>query len=110
MTVHKADCINMISEVDADRLVEVSWDEEAKTSYSGTVQILAYDRQNLLADLVLFINSLNVSISAVSGKANKNQTCAISVTLEVDSRQALDRIIKQIGKRSDVIEVFRLSN
>ena len=110
VTVHKADCINVLSEIDSDRLVEVSWDEAAKTSYSGTLQILAYDRQNLLADLVLFINSLNVTISAISGKANKNQTCAISVTLEVDSRQELDRIIKQISKRSDVIEVFRVSN
>lgn len=109
VTVHKADCINVLSEIDSDRLVEVSWDEEIKTSYSGTVQILAYDRQNLLADLVLFINSLGVTISAVSGRANKNQTCAISVTLEVDSRQELDRIIKQIAKRSDVIEVFRVT-
>ena len=109
VTVHKADCINVLSEIDSDRLVEVSWDAEAKTSYNGSVQILAYDREGLLADLVLFISSLKVMISAISAKTNKNQTCTINVTLEVKNRQELDKIIKQLSKRSDVIEIFRVS-
>ena len=109
VTVHKADCINVLSEIDSARLVEVSWDSEAKTNFSGSIQILAYDRDGLLADLVLFIGSLKVTISAISAKTNKNQTCAINVTLEVKNRQELDKIIKQLSKRSDIIEIFRVS-
>ena len=109
VTVHQADCINVLSEIDSARLVEVSWDSEAKTNFSGSIQILAYDRDGLLADLVLFIGSLKVTISAISAKTNKNQTCAINVTLEVKNRQELDKIIKQLSKRSDIIEIFRVS-
>ena len=58
---------------------------------------------------MLFISSLKVMISAISAKTNKNQTCTINVTLEVKNRQELDKIIKQLSKRSDVIEIFRVS-
>ena len=109
VTVHKADCINVLSEIDSARLVEVSWDAEVKTNYDGSIQILAYDRDGLLADLVLFIGSMKVTISAISAKTNKNKTCTINVTLEVKNRQELDKIIKQLSKRSDVIEIFRVS-
>ncbi len=109
VTVHKADCINMISEVDQDRLVEVSWDQEAKSQFSGTIQIISYDRDGLLADLVLAISSLKVTMSAISAKKNKNQTCTITVTLEVENRMELDKVIKQLSKRSDIVEIYRLS-
>lgn len=108
VTVHKADCINMISEVDTDRMVEASWDQSAKTSHSSTIQLVAYDRDGLLADLVVFLTTLKVTISAISAKINtKNRTCAISLTLEVENKQELDKIIKQLSKRSDIVDIFR---
>ncbi len=110
VTVHKADCINIVSEIETDRLVEVSWDGEAQSSFSGTIQIIAYDRGGILADLVLAIGSLKVTISAISARANKNQTCSISATLEVENRTELDRIIKQLSKRTDIIEIYRVSS
>ncbi len=109
VTVHKADCINIVSEQDIERLVEVSWDNNAKSSFSGTIQIIAYDRSGVLADLMLALGSLKVTISALNAKANKNQTCSISATLEVENRLELDRIIKQLAKRTDIIEVYRIS-
>jgi len=109
VTVHKADCINIVSEQDTERLVEVSWDTDAKSSYSGTIQILAYDRVGLLSDLMLALTTLKVTFSAASGKSNKNQTCSISFTLEVENRSELDRIIKQLAKRADIIDIYRVS-
>jgi len=50
-----------------------------------------------------------VTISAISAKSNKNQTCSISATLEVENRSELDRIIKQLAKRADVINIYRVS-
>ncbi|MDR3051449.1 MAG: bifunctional (p)ppGpp synthetase/guanosine-3',5'-bis(diphosphate) 3'-pyrophosphohydrolase [Oscillospiraceae bacterium] len=110
VTVHKADCINMLSEIDADRLVQVSWDAQAKSQYSGTIHIIAYDRQGLLADLVLAIGGMKVTITAVSARANKkNDTCNLTVTLEVENVQEMDRVIRQLAKRSDIVEIYRLS-
>ena len=109
VTVHKADCINVLSEIDAERLVAVSWDGSAKSSYSGTIQIIAYDHDGMLADLVLTISNLKVTLTAVTAKANKNHTCSVTVTLEVENRQELDKIIKQLAKRSDILEIYRVS-
>lgn len=110
VTVHKADCINVLSEIDGQRLIEVSWDGETKTSYSGTIQIIAYDRNKLLADLTLFISGLDVTITEISAKSNRNSTCTITLTLKVNSREELDKIIKLISNRMDVIEVFRITS
>jgi len=109
VTVHKADCINILSEQDIERLVEVSWDTDAKSAFNGTIQILAYDRTGLLSDLMLVLGNLKVTISAINAKANKNQTCSITATLEVENRSELDRIIKQLAKRTDIINVYRAS-
>ncbi len=108
VTVHKADCINMVSEIDADRLIEVSWDTQAKSAYNGTIQIIAYDHDGLLAELMLVLGGMKVTMKAISARASKNQTCTISVTLEVENRQELDKIIKQLSKRTDIIEIYRV--
>lgn len=110
VTVHKADCINILSEEDKDRIVEASWDDNAKSSFRGSVQLVAYDKDGLLADVVSTVNGMGVSIATISAKINhKTHTCTISMTLEVKNRQELDKVIKQLSKRSDIIEIFRAS-
>jgi len=39
---------------------------------------------------------------------NSNQTCSIELTLQVANKQELDWVIKQIAKRQDTIEIFRV--
>ena len=42
------------------------------------------------------------------GHTNNNQTCSIELTLQVANKQELDWVIKQIAKRQDTIEIFRV--
>jgi GTP pyrophosphokinase len=111
VTVHIADCINIISEIETDRLVPVSWIRDTKSSFSGSIQIIAYDREGLLADLMQVITSLGVTISTISAKSNKkDQTCFIAATLEVENSAELNKIIKQLSKRTDVVRVYRVGS
>jgi GTP pyrophosphokinase len=109
VTVHKTDCVNVTFEKDTERLVEVSWNSAAKSAFSGAIQIVAYDRMGLLADLMAALGNLKVVISAISAKTNKHEPCSISATLEVENRTELDRIIRQLSKRSDIINIHRVS-
>ncbi|MEG0766955.1 MAG: ACT domain-containing protein, partial [Clostridia bacterium] len=108
VTVHKADCINA-KHSEEERKVEVTWDTAVQTDYVAEVQVVAYDHDGLLADLAVLIGGMNVPIEAVSARAHKNGTCTIMLTIKITGKQQLDRVIRSLQKRSDVVEVFRVS-
>ena len=111
VTVHKADCPNMQNEAE-ERLVEVSWaDPEANAEFNASINIVAYDHVSLLGELAMTIGNMDIPIVAASAKRHdKKKTSVITVVVQVKSREQLDRLIRQIQKRSDVVEVYRSAN
>ncbi len=106
VTVHKADCLNAINS-ERERMVEVSWSANAESEFAVGVKIVAYDHDGLLGDLAVLIASMETPIEAVTAKAHKDGTATISLTVQIQSRAQLDKVIKQLKKRSDIISVFR---
>ncbi|MBE5793186.1 MAG: bifunctional (p)ppGpp synthetase/guanosine-3',5'-bis(diphosphate) 3'-pyrophosphohydrolase [Clostridiales bacterium] len=111
VTVHKADCSNMQNEAE-ERLVEVSWaDPEANAEFNASINIVAYDHVSLLGELAMTIGNMDIPIVAASAKRHdRKKTSIITVVVQVKSREQLDRLIKQIQKRSDVVDVYRSAN
>ena len=107
VTVHKADCINALY-TEPERQVGVSWAMENIGRFNTTLQIMAYDHDNLLGELTSYVQDTGAPISAISGKVNKNKTCTITMVVQVESREQLDAVLRRIQKRADVIEAFRV--
>ena len=72
--------------------------------------MIGYDKAGLLADLSTLFAALEVPIVAVSARTMKNGTTQITLTLSIKDTTQLEKIIKQLRKRSDIIEVFRVSS
>ena len=108
VTIHSKDCVNVNASHDPARWVEAEWNDNVNSSYNGSIQILAQDRHNLLADLMSYLSAQKVTVCALNAKVNSNQTCSIELTLQVANKQELDWVIKQIAKRQDTIEIFRV--
>jgi len=54
---------------------------------------------------------MDIPIVAASAKRHdRKKTSIITVVVQVKSREQLDRLIKQIQKRSDVVDVYRSAN
>ena len=107
VTVHKADCVNALSP-ETNRMINVSWAEENVGKFDASIQIIAYDHVSLLGELAMAISDLNISITAVNAKLNiKNKTSLITLVVQVNSREQVDRVIKMLQRRTDVVEVFR---
>ena len=87
----------------------MSWEDGEQSAYNADIQIVAYDRLGLLADISAIFAKMDISIIALSARIDKNQNTTINVTLSCKNTQQLDKIIKQLQKRSDIIEVFRVS-
>ena len=108
MTIHSRECVNVNASHDPARWIDAEWSETTNSSYNGSIQILATDRSNLLADLMSYLSAQKVTVCALNARVNNNQTCTIELTLQVASKQELDWVIKQIAKRQDTIEIFRV--
>lgn len=117
VSVHRADCLNVRDIVtnEKDRLVDVAWAGDSIGDFSAEIQIIAYDHAGLLADLSLLFSQIEVPITSVSAhttaKANMSAasaTTSINLTIETKNTLQLDKVIRQLKKRSDVIEVYRV--
>ncbi|MGN0774033.1 MAG: RelA/SpoT family protein [Candidatus Ventricola sp.] len=108
VTIHSRECVNVNASHDPARWIDAEWSETTNSSYNGSIQILATDRSNLLADLMSYLSAQKVTVCALNARVNNNQTCTIELTLQVASKQELDWVIKQIAKRQDTIEIFRV--
>ena len=107
VTIHKADCINALY-TEPERQVGVSWAMENAGRFNTTLQVMAYDHDNLLGEITNYVQDTGAPISAISGKVNKNKTCTITMVVQVESREQLDAVLRRIQKRADVIEAFRV--
>ena len=107
VTVHKADCPN-ISASEDERRVEVNWANTEGGAFNATINIIAYDHVSLLGELALSIGNMGVPIMAVSAKRDeKRKTSVITMVVQVTSREQLDKVIKALQRRTDIMEVYR---
>ena len=108
VSVHRKDCVN-INELlkEENRIIDVSWYNQEKTTYTVEIEIFANDRNGLLADIVHQVNESKARLLAVSAKATKDRIAITAVTIEIDSLDSLNKIIRELRKVDSVYEVNR---
>jgi GTP pyrophosphokinase len=111
VSVHKKDCVNvedsMSEDENIDRWIPVSWATHSDLYYRAAIEIVAEDRNALLADVAMVISENKLSISDLNGRKLKNGNACIFVTLEIAGVEQLNHIINKLGKISGVIGVTR---
>jgi GTP pyrophosphokinase len=110
VSVHRSDCVNMGDFArEPERLIHVSWEGDEGIGHNADIQIIAYDKMGLLAEVSALFAKQEVQIMALSARVDKSRNTVINVTLNLKNTKQLESIIKQLQKRSDIIEVFRVS-
>ena len=110
VSIHRADCINLEDPlVEQHRLIEVDWVDEYNASFSSEIQILARDRQMLLADITKAISDMKITVTAVNARTTKNKQVIINIMVEINDTEQLKKVIKQFKKVDDVLDVFRVN-
>jgi len=110
VSIHRTDCINLEDPfLEKHRLIEVNWTDDKKTSYNAEIQIIANDRQGLLADITKTISEMKINVTAVNARTTRRKQVVINLTLEINGIDQLDKVMKQFKKMTDVLEVFRVN-
>ena len=111
VSVHRADCPSLKdSSVEQGRLIEVDWeDKDSSGTYEAEIRIVCYNRTGLLAELSVLFASMEVPVSAISAHTLKDNTFLFNISLSIKSTQQLAKIIRELNKWPDILEVNRVS-
>jgi len=105
-SIHRQDCPNILSAVDRERLVQVSWGNHVRT-YAVPIRIEAYDRQGLMGDISNLLNTEGVNIVDVSVKMAQG-VAELRLSVEVRDMEQLSRILTRIENIPNVLEAKRI--
>ena len=108
--VHRKDCPNIKNET--KRLIDAYWnDVEENAIYPVDLEIVSYDRNNLLIDLMGLISSINLRIDSLNARSHyQTKTATVTCTVYVKNIEELNVLFSRIKSITGVIEVNRISH
>ncbi|MDM8517275.1 bifunctional (p)ppGpp synthetase/guanosine-3',5'-bis(diphosphate) 3'-pyrophosphohydrolase [Desulfobacterales bacterium HSG16] len=110
VTIHKKRCINA-KNMNQDRRIEVSWNEDTNASYPVTLSVLSNDRMGLLADLTTSISNIGANILSVNSETYQEEnTVKTFLTVSVENTAHLKKIVAGIKRVKQVHRVKRIYN
>jgi len=110
ISVHRTDCSTAeIFSEDADRSIEVKWDEGEKNSYRVSLEIIAADRPKLLMEISEVFADFDANIIDGSIKV-LNQQAKSAFQIEIRDRNQLKQILRRIQKIKGIENVSRVKN
>ncbi|MBR2824309.1 MAG: bifunctional (p)ppGpp synthetase/guanosine-3',5'-bis(diphosphate) 3'-pyrophosphohydrolase [Clostridia bacterium] len=109
VTIHKAECPNAAM-AEQERRIPVEWDAESGGSFYASIKILVYDRVNMLGEIASVIGEMNVSIKAAQVQTDdRTRISTLKLTLDVQSREQMNRVIQALRNKADVLDVYRIT-
>jgi len=95
VTVHRADCHNILNEEEHERIVEVEWGHVSKL-YPASILIEAWDRVGLLRDITTVVTEDKVNMVGVRTAENGDGSVSITATLETTGIEQLSRLLSRL--------------
>ncbi|HHV73533.1 MAG TPA: bifunctional (p)ppGpp synthetase/guanosine-3',5'-bis(diphosphate) 3'-pyrophosphohydrolase [Thermoanaerobacterium sp.] len=110
VSIHRKDCPNIKDYVyDKNRIIEVEWDQGKNMAYQADIQIMAIDRYGLLTDVTSILADIKISVRAVNARTTRDNIAIINLTLEITSKEQLEKIMNKLKALDGVTDVYRIS-
>ncbi len=116
VTIHRTDCINVLNlnEEDRHRLIDSEWDIQSKNaphaSYLAEIRVTGSDRVGLIMEVSKVLTDEDIPVKAFNARTTKEMTAIFNVTIEIRSKDQLEKIIKRLINIKDIIEIERVAN
>ena len=112
VSIHRADCINVMkmAQDDRSRLIDAKWENETSTGgekYTADIKIFANDRNGLLADISRVLAENNIDIMSMNTRTSKQGLATMETSFQVTSREELKRVIDKIRTIDSIIDIER---
>ena len=108
IVVHRLDCPNLAVN-GLERTINVSWDKDFKGCFfDTTLKIIAFDKKNIVAEMINIINSTKASIASVTSSKNDANECVTKFKLQVSNLEDLNHVIVALGNMKEIIGIERV--
>ena len=106
ISIHRADCPNLLTLSAGDRRVEIDWQEQEGESFAVRLVVNAEDRRGLYADILQAISATGTNIRGAD-LHTKDGSAFGTVFVEVDNLTHLAKVLKAIRRVKGVSAVDR---
>ncbi len=107
VTVHRSDCPNMAKE-DQERILPAEWTDKGGDSYVVSLKIRGTEQAPLLSIISQACSTFGLFCLSFNGRIDvKNHQSVADITVRLNKKEDLDRLLKRVQDDSEIIEVFR---
>ncbi|MFV0617750.1 MAG: RelA/SpoT family protein [Megasphaera sp.] len=108
VSVHRADCPNVThSQNDVDRLIDVEWDYDGNERFEVNMEIVAYDRTGIMAEIMATLAEMKISILSVNAKTSDTKNVTIHMGISIKDLAQFEFVATKIRRLKDVYAVER---
>jgi GTP pyrophosphokinase len=111
ISIHRQGCPNA-ENIPGERLIPVKWNPTEGggrlQTYPVDIQIEAIDRVGVLRDILSRLSDQNINVRNAGVKTSHGKPALISLSIDIQDREQLDRTISQIKNMSDVLDLRRI--
>ena len=116
VTIHRTDCINILnlSNEERGRLIDAEWDTqythgEVDASYLAEIRVIANDRTGLLLEISRHLADEDISVKGFNIRTTKDMTAIFNITMEIRTKDQLERVNKRLKGIKGIIDIERVS-
>lgn len=109
VSVHRADCPNVCLDEDVDRLIDVEWDYGMSESFEVNMEISAYDRTGMIADIMAALAEMKISITSINAKVSETKSVTIHLGISIKDLAQFEFVATKIRRLKDVYKVQRFT-
>lgn len=108
VSVHRADCPNVThGQNDVDRLIDVEWDYDGNERFEVNMEIVAYDRTGIMAEIMATLAEMKISILSVNAKTSDTKNVTIHMSISIKDLAQFEFVATKIRRLKDVYAVER---
>lgn len=108
VSVHRADCPNVThGQNDVDRLIDVEWDYDGNERFEVNMEIVAYDRTGIMAEIMATLAEMKISILSVNAKTSDTKNVTIHMGVSIKDLAQFEFVATKIRRLKDVYAVER---
>ncbi len=108
ITIHRRDCPNILNlkEEEKKRLIEVKWANNFRHAYPIKLNIEAFDRISLLADVMEVLSDKRISATYVN-VTTESGIAHIELTFMIENLKKLKAVVASIKKVKGIQKIYR---
>ena len=109
VSVHRADCANATALADQsrERLMEVEWDRGNDGVFVATIEVQAFDRARLLADVSRVVSEHHLNIVAARTATTPDRVSRMAFDVELADPTHLHSLISALKHLDGVFDAYR---